>query len=334
MQVPPRKAVKSFEWEDVRSRFLARVCKVQDLPPLVRMDLRVPRIHGTHMNCRIEEHLDDNLFIDLQETLELRPHIPHNAMVVNPDVSGVSVCVDNFWVVGESGGNSGRVVRRAVVYVSGDAEALRRLRGGKDTCFTRRGAARRTTADVSGVRGLTHTLQGGVHIRRMRTNELESGDDFGSRWVCIDYTSTHVLHCRSTPRCVVRNRKQSPMMNPRCCNPSDLYLVRQREHEHNPNAIAVLCRDANNQGVVGYVPPGIASCLAPAMDTFAVMADSEGIYADVLAPAGDKSRNRVWFRVDGSHHSGDGGPASHLVDEKLQAIPWWLVDDSRPVAAV
>jgi HIRAN domain len=333
MHVVRRKKTHSIEWVDSRSRFLASVCTLQDCPPFVRMELRVPGASDSFSTdgC-IDTHLEDNLFIELQEILLLRPYIPHNAMLTaNPHLYEISVCVDNFWSMGESGGNSGRVVRHGTVYVSGDAEALRRLRGEKDTRFTangqraRRRGGERTNADTSGVRGLTHKLQGGIGIRRMRTKELKSSDDFGSRWVCIDYTATHMFHCSAEPRCVLRKGKQAPVMNPCCCNRSDLYLVRQRDNKHDTNAIAVVYQQSGRREVVGFVPRELASCLAPAMDIFAVMTDAEGIYTDT--PTKGDARNRVWFRVDG-RHAGDGGPDSYLVNDKLQAIPWWVADNS------
>jgi len=334
MQVATRKKTHSVEWVDSRSRFLARVCVFQDCPPLVRMDLRVPSVSDSFFSDdNTEACLEDNLFIELQETLLLRPYLPHNAMLtINPHLYEVSVCVDNFWGTNESGGNSGRVVRHGTVYVSGETEALRRLRGEKDTRFTARGKYGRqrngacTNADASGVHSLTYKLQGGVKIRRMRTKELDSGDVFGSRWVCIDYTATHRFHCNASPGCVTRTGKQGPVINPRCFNRSDLYLVRQNDNEHDTNAIAVVCEPSGCKEVVGFVPRELASCLAPALDTLAIMVDAEGIYADT-PKGGDTPRYRVWFRVDG-HHGGNGGPESYLVNDKLQAIPWWVADNS------
>jgi HIRAN domain len=329
MRVARRKKTHPIEWIDSRSRFLASVCTLQDCPPFVRMELRVP---GVSEGLSTGDSLEDNLFIELQEVLLLRPYVPHNAMLVaNPHLYEISVCVDNFWSMGESGGNSGRVVRHGTVYVSGDQEALRRLRGEEGTRFTASGqyggqrGGERTNADTSGVRGLTHKLQGGVYIRRMRTKELKSSDDIGSRWVCIDYTATHMSHCRAEPRCVLRDGEQAPAMNPFCCNRPDLYLVRDRGNRHEPNAIAVVYQPSGRREVVGFVPRELAACLAPAIDTFAVTTDAAGIYTD--APTRGDARNRVWFRVDGQH-AGDGGPDSCTVNDKLQAIPWWVTDNS------
>ena len=323
MHTARQKKARSVQWIDSRSRFLARVCQFQDCPPLLRMELRVPRVDDER-----EELIENNLYLELQETLILRPYVPNNAMLaVNKHLYEVTVFVDNFWSTAESGGNSGRVVRRGTVYVRGDNEDLRRLRGEKDTRFTartgfggKRGAAR-TNTDASGVRGLTHKLHGGVNIRRMRTTELESSNSFGSRWVCIDYTPTHTFHCIAQPRCVSRKGGQPPAMNPCCFNQADLYLVRQKDNEHDTNAISIVCQPSGRKEVVGFVPRELAACLAPAIDTFAVMLDAEGVYDD--APKKGCKRNRVWFRIDG-HTAGGGGPDSHLVNDKLQAIPWWV----------
>jgi hypothetical protein len=290
-----------------------------------------------HNDSCIAAHLDENLFIELGEVIILRPYLPKNAMLtVNPHLFEVSVSVDNFWCEGESGGNSGRIVRRGTAYVSGETDTLRRLRGEKDTRFTARGnyggkrGATRTNADASGVRGLTQKLQGGINIRRMRTKEVESGDRFDSRWVCIDYTATHKFHCTAEPRCVLRKGKQAAVMNPCCFNRSDLYLVRDKENKHDSNAISVVCRHLGINEVVGFVPRELASCLSPAIDTLSIMIDGDGIYTDT--PSKGESRNRVWFRVD-HLHVGNGGSDDYLVKDKLCAIPWWVVDTSAQTSA-
>jgi hypothetical protein len=328
----PQKKAKLVEWIDSQSRFVASVSKLQDSPPLVRMEIRVPRVSDSFsVDNHIDTHLEDNLFIQLQDIITLRPHLPHNTMLaVNPHLYEVQVRVDNFWAGHESGGNSGRSVRRGTVYVTGDAEGLRRLRGEKDTRFTAKSAGQRhINTDGSGVRGLTHKLAGGVDIRRMRTKELKADENFGSRWVCIDYSATHVFHCTSTPKCALRSGKRTTEINPRCFGRSDLYLVRDNGNEHDNNAIAVVCQSSANREVVGFIPRELASCLAPAMDAFVITMDTAGVYSDP-PPAGD-TRNRVWFSVH-SHHAGNGDPESYLINEKLQAIPWWVTDDSPPDA--
>jgi hypothetical protein len=329
-----RKKAHSMQWIDSHSRFLARVSNVQDCPPFVRMEVRIPEeSHDMHRGVDLHESvLENNLYIELEEVLVMRPYLPHNAMLaVNPTLYEVTVFVDNFWCIKESGGNSGRPVRKGTIYVRGETEMLRRLRGEKDTRFTAKGKSRggrtatRTNADASGVRGLTQKLQGDISIRRMRTKELQSGESFESRWVCIDYTATHKFHCKAEPRCVLRQGKQSACMNPSCFNRPDLYLVRDKDNEYDKNAIAIVCRTSGLIQVVGFVPKELACCLAPAMDTFSVMTDTDGIYSDV--PSKGDARHKVWFRVDG-RSTGNGGPDDYLVNEKLGAIPWWTIDTS------
>lgn len=289
--------------------------------------------HHLHDNENLHALLpDDNIYIELQEMIRLRPYLPNNAMLeVNPGLYEVSVFVDNFWCTRESGGNAGRTVRNGTVYVRGETEMLRRLRGEKDTRFTSKGkrgaqnTTTRTNADASGVRGLTQKLQGGLNIRRMRTKELESGDSFDSRWVCVDYTATHKFHCKAEPRCVPRKGKESASVNPCCINQSELYMIRDKENEHDNNAIAIVCRHSGLTQVVGFVPRELASCLAPAMDALSIVTDTDGIYTDV--PRKGDTRHKVWFRVDG-RLAGTGGAEDHLVNEKLRAIPWWILDNS------
>jgi hypothetical protein len=138
MKATRQKNIKPIEWVDSQSRFLARVSTQQDCPPLVRLEIRLPRVSESFSGSDVmEEHLEDNIFIELQSIIILRPYLPRKAKpVTNPPVSDVSVCVDNFWSMSESGGNSGRVVRHGIIYVGGETEALQRLCGEKDTRFT------------------------------------------------------------------------------------------------------------------------------------------------------------------------------------------------------
>jgi hypothetical protein len=318
------------EWADSRSRFLASVSTIQDSPPFVRMNLRVPRDSSKFSREENQEdQLHEDLFIELQETLILRPYIPHNSMlVVNPHLYEISVRVDNFWSNSESGGNSGRVARRGTVYVSGDTDALQRLRGAKDARFTSSWSGRgtdRNRRDASGVHGLTHELQGGILIRRMRAADNTRDGDFGQRWVCIDYTATHAFHCPSKPMCIIRAKTGENVISPMCRDRPNLHLVRQSTNAKDTNAIAVVCL-ADSEQVIGFAPRELAACLSPAIDAFAVKMNGDGVYSKTSPGVGE--RNRVWFRVvDGTGR--DQNQDDRSIQDKLQAISWWVTDDSH-----
>ena len=277
----------------------------------MRLELHVPPNSNTTTS--------DNLFLELQEILFLRPYHPRNAMLaLNPSLYEVAVCVDNFWSANESGGNSGRPIRRGTVYVTGESEALRRLRGDKDTRFTRRGAGF-GNSDGSGVRGLTHTLQGQIKLRRMRTQELSSTTVFTTRWVCVDYSTTHVFYCTAAPKCALRSGREPAVVNNTCLHLDELYLERKHDNIHDANAIAVVCKSSGR--LVGFVPREIAACLAPGLDDGIVTASRKGVYSDV--EVGGDPHHRVWFRID----AGVGVEAGGLLRKNLDAIPWWVQDD-------
>jgi hypothetical protein len=326
-----RKRFQQVQWMDSGFRFLARVSQLQDNPPFVRMDLSVPTATQMCTHNEIQTIPDEDLFIPIQEVILLQPYNPGNAMLMaNPSLYEVAVRVDNFWSDHQSGGNSGRPVRRGTMYVSGEVEALKRLRGQTDKRFTSR-QARPGGADGSGVRGLIHTLEGNINLRRLRTFELSSIERFSSKWVCIDYSATHIFHCPANPKCTRRSAREPPVLNIDCFRATNLFLQRQWDNVHDKNALAVVSRLSGLDKTVGFVPRELAACLAPALDACVVSVNREGVYSDVDV-SGDK-HHRVWFCVvqTAGGCGVEGGVKEHSLQAGLRAIPWWVVDTSPRV---
>ena len=330
-----RRKLSQVKWIDSNSRFIAHVSAQQDSLPLVRLDIvATTAVQVDGMMTDAFSDTEDNLFIPIQEVLCLRPYQPQNAMlVVNPDLYEVSVCVDNFWSTHESGGNSGRRVRRGIAYVIGDTEALRRLCGERDKRFTSKGVTGqwKRTADASGVRSLTHTLSGGVKIRRQRTLR-SSNVGIDCKWVCVDYSTTHVFHCTaSNPTCTRRCGKNAAVVNASCLNRDELFLVRQHDNVHDENAIAVQFVRGGVHEVVGFVPREVAACLAPAIDAKLVEIPTKGVYSEDKPVATGTTKYphyRVWFRVDSLVGAHVGSESDHsTIQLKLDAIPWWVATD-------
>jgi hypothetical protein len=321
------KKLKRTKWVDSRLRFLATVSTLQDSPPLVRLDVVVPTTSlgetslGETSLGETSLGIVDDLFIPLQEILSLRPYQPRNAMLaLDPSLCEVAVNVENFWSLNESGGNSGRAVRRGIVYVSGDVAGLLYLQRENDKFPVG------STGEASGVRGRTHVLEGGINLQRMRTQQMSSSTVFTSRWLCVDYSVTHMSHCPSTPKCSLW---PSVVLRPECLHRNNLYLQRQA----NPTdltAIALVCiRGTGGHGdVVGFVSPEFARCLAPSIDSGFVTITGRGVYSENDV-SGDL-RHRVWFRVDGG---GGVGPCPGVdLLHNLNAIPWWVVDNNISTA--
>ena len=121
-----KKKKKIVEWQDSQLRFVASVSALQDSHPLLRLDLRVPPQHDPDHDGI--ETIRDDLFLELQEILLLKPYQPCKTTIVTDPMSvEVAVRVDNFWSQHESGGNRGKPVKRGVVYVTGDTVSLSRL---------------------------------------------------------------------------------------------------------------------------------------------------------------------------------------------------------------
>ena len=324
-----RRSFKQVQWMDSQFRFLARVSLQQDNPPFVRMDLSVPTANQTsaHIETHVTATREEDLFIPIQEVVLLQPYQPGNAMLVaNPSLFEVAVRVDNFWSATESGGNSGRPVKRGTMYVSGDVEVLQRLRGQKDKRFTSR-QSRPGGVDGSGVRGLTHLLQGGVNLRRLRTFELPSIAEFSSKWVCIDYSATHKFHCTATPTCTLRSGREPAVVNVECFKCGNLVLKRQWDNVHDKNALAIV-NQLTGDTIVGFAPRELAACLAPAIDGLMVSVNTTGVYSEVDV-AGDK-HHRVWFCVQ--TRSSTGGVEQHSLEAGLRAIAWWVVDTTATLS--
>jgi hypothetical protein len=314
-----KRKVQQMKWVDSMFRFFATVSPIQDNPPHVRMELCVPSTHEDYTDSL----LHDNLFIPLQEVIFLRPYQPRNAMLlVNPTLYEVVVRVENFWSKCESGGNSGRVIRRGTVYVTGETDALRRLCGEKDTRFTRPQYGCQN-GDGSGVRGLEHTLKGGIKIRRFRKRELSSMNTFHQKWVCIDYSTNHPFHCKHIPVCTNRSGRQAAIINPECLHRDELFLERQSTNPVDDNAITIVSRPGGD--VVGFVPRDIAGCLAPCLDAGVVTSHDKGVYSEV--DVGGDTHHRVWFRID-TGIPGPGNAEESILQQSLIAIPWWVSNDA------
>jgi hypothetical protein len=312
------------KWVDSRSRFFATVCSIQDQLPLVCMNIWIPFSE----QCHTQSGLQDDLFIPLQDIIVLRPYEPRNAMItLHPSIHEIVVRVENFWCQNESGGNSGKPICRGTVCVTGDTEPLQRLRGFKDTRFTKthRGSL---NGDASGVRGLQHILNGGINIRRLRTSEIYSDKEspnminFPTRWLCIDYSSTHSFYCPSFPMCVNRSGREDARLNPECLHLQGLFIERRPNNSYDPEAIAIVHGISRKK--VGFLPSELSACLAPCMDSGIITLRGEGIYSKV----DDKgnSRHRVWFLVEDVIQIPQG-PEQAILQRCLAAIPWWVASD-------
>jgi hypothetical protein len=322
MDSKPRKRFKQIQWVDTDFRFLAKVSVQQDNPPFVRMDISVPTVAQTSVHDSAHVVSEEDIFIPIQEVILLHPYQPGNAMLLaNPSLYEVAVRVDNFWSASQSGGNSGRPVRHGTMYVSGEVEVLQRLLGQKDKRFTSR-QSRPGGVDGSGVRGLTHILQGGINLRRLRTFERSSVAAFHSKWVCIDYSITHRFHCLATPKCTLRSGREPSVVNMQCFKRGNLVLKRQWDNVHDKNAIAIVSQGLGTDTIVGFAPRELAACLAPAMDALVASVNTKGVYSEIDV-AGDKC-HRVWFCVKTGNCI--GGVEQHSIQAGLRAIPWWVVD--------
>jgi hypothetical protein len=317
-----KRKFKVVKWVDSHSRFFAVVSKIQDQPDLVRLEISIPRIEKEDIFCTMK----DNLFIPLHETIFLRPYQPYNAMsLINPSLFEVAVNVHNFWTENESGGNSGRVIRQGTVDVTGETDALKRLRGEKDKHFTKQQRFSRN-GDASGVKGLEHVLQGGINIRRLRSSELRSTTEFSHRWVCVDYSDSHSFYCNSVPPCVQRSDTQDSSVNTACLYSKQLFLQRQHDNSEDENEIAVVFQMRGR--VVGIVPRELSSCLAPCIDGGVITVQQQGVYSQVNGE--DNTCHRVWFRID-TAMPGSGGLDEDILQKTLSAIPCWVLDESNDI---
>jgi len=310
------------KWVDSRSRFFATVCSIQDQLPLVCMNIYIPFSE----QCHTRSGLQDDLFVPLQDIIVLRPYEPRNAMItLHPSIHEIVVRVENFWCQHESGGNSGKPICRGTICVTGNTEILQRLRGRKDTRFTKphRGSL---NGDSSGVRGLKHTLNGDINIRRLRTSEIYANNEFSdmsnfpARWLCIDYSTTHSFYCPSVPMCI--NRSKDASLNPTCLHRQGLFIQRNLNNPHDSDAIAIVHGIGGNK--VGFVPSEFSACLAPCMDSGIITLSGEGIYSKVDVKG--NSRHRVWFLVEDVIQI-PNGPEQAILQRCLAAIPWWVDSD-------
>ena len=320
------KKSKKIKWVDSEFRFFATVSSTQDVPSLVRIELSAPSLHKGDLYLGLE----DNLFVPLQEIIALRPYQPRNMMLsINPRLHEVHVCVENFWSHSESGGNSGRCIRRATAYVSGDMHAFTTLCAEPDTHSTKayKGSL---NGDQSGVKGLEHSLKGGLHIRRFRSSEASSSGGLSTtgkypkRWICIDYSKTHALYCSSLPMCVNESTNQTACLNPICFNRDNLFLKRLHDKTMDHEVIAVV--NGIDGPTVGLISSELSACLAPCIDSGMIIADTSGIYSEVNMKG--IPHHRVWFRIDGTI-PGTGDIRENMLQESLSAIPWWVQCDVR-----
>ena len=315
---------KTMKWVDSGFRFFVKVSSKQDFPPLVRIEMSAPSLHTGDLYLGLE----DNLFIPLQEIIVLRPYQPRNPMLsINPSLYEVHVCVENFWSRSESGGNSGRCIRRATAYVSGDTQALKSLSGETDTRFTK-STKGSLNGDQSGVKGLEHILNNGIHIRRFRKSEVSSSGGltatgkYPRRWVCVDYSKSHPIYCSSLPVCVNQSTDQITYLNPICLNRDNLFLKRLHTNPEEKNTIAVVL--GTNGPTVGLVSSELSACLAPCIDNGIIKVDGSGIYSEV--PVKGPAHHRVWFRVDGGV-IGTDDIREQMLQESLSVVPWWVERD-------
>lgn len=141
-----RRWKKACEWQEVNNSFVGSIAYYHDMAPLIRIFVRVPREHGTPDDPAIE--LDDgvDLFIPLQQQLTL----------VRKE-QRVQVTVENFFPTPCTGGNSGRAIRRGVLFVSAsehDAAVLKSKPQRQQRRRNKRGEGdarkRANTTDTSG----------------------------------------------------------------------------------------------------------------------------------------------------------------------------------------
>ena len=350
------------EWVDADNRFVAYLDNLQDRFPTIRLHLKVPTaFRGVN---------DDDLFLDLQDQLVLRPYQSNSLLLsINPTLCEVIVHVENFWCENESGGNSGLPIRRGTAYVSGSVDAYKRLSGIKDKRFTQKGnrtqagngraragaGKARALQGTGSIRGFTQTLQGGIKLRRMRkhANIGTASDEqveIVSWWVCIDYSKTHLFHCKADPKCTPRSGAVAAFTNPTCLKMDALCLERQADNTYDKNAISVVCRDGH---VVGYVPREIAMCLAPALDAGIIVVAGVGVYSEqpiatgavagteiaagavagtdtgtAATPKKPSTRFLIWFRVDrvAGFTSISSNPGEILIEKALRAMQRWVPD--------
>jgi hypothetical protein len=319
---------RTIEWVDSKQRFMARVSPDQDDVSFVRLELRAP---GRAKRGVTED--EDNLFLEMQEVLCLRPHHPSKAMLpLNPGLCEVFVHVDNFWSANESGGNSGRSIRNGTVYVSGEVEDLRRLRGEEevDQRFTDR--IQRKRGGVCAVRGLEHVLENGtrdgLRLYRMGRADLATRPAFpGSRWLCIDYSRTHPFHCNYIPNCSFRRGKLAAYTNPHCNKPGRLYIRRDHCNVQDFNDVVIvqseredsLVETPNGTSVLGFLTREFAACLAPALDAGVIEVSGTGTYSKT-----DLRSFRVWFKFDALVSTDEvGGVDMDSIQGDLDVMPWW-----------
>jgi hypothetical protein len=313
-----KRKLKQVKWVDSLSRFTATVCQTQDDLPFVCLDLRGTRIDHSAFSDIIED-----LFIPLEEVIVLYPYQPRNAMLIlNPSLYEVTIHVKNFWNAVESGGNSGKPARNGTMMVSGETWALQRLRGERDTRFTKPQIGLLNT-DESGVRGTQNTLKGGLVIRRAHKNKLESTSEVvdgevSSAWVCVNYSSNHNLYCTSIPPCSHESDETAVGINASCVL-DDLFLNRQQGDSNDTDAIAIKCKSQGT--VVGFCPRELAACLAPLIDSGLLKSQENGVYSEHI-PKG-LAQNRVWFRFD-IDMSSSGQIDEHYIQKRVSAIPWWV----------
>ena len=332
-----RQKLAQVQWVDSESRFFARVSAEQDSPPLIRMDVVMASDAGHNLVEGEMGILEDNIFIAVNDVLLLRPY-GGGGTGGSASLCELAVTVDNFWSAHESGGNSGRIVRRATIYVTGETEVLGRLcsgeqpGGGNGMLASKR--ARRSVGvgggDQSGVRGLFHVLQGPINLRRLRTKDASFGDDDPNttteslRWVCVDYSSTHHVYCAANPTCKPKDGPTPVFVNPGCLQAPNLMLERNFDSADNTNAIAIVQRGGSSgvSTVVGFVSRELSECLSPAIDASVIFVGRPGIYSEKRSSS--DQHYRVWFPVQVQEGRLDA--TDTVILRKLGAVRWWVSD--------
>jgi hypothetical protein len=341
-------------WADRDLRFLASVNFEEKGTVLLRLDLRCPtaaQAGVVGVDTAVAE-AEDDFYLDVGALLQLRPYEPrHSMLALVASQHEVVVRVETFWSGQESGGNSGRAVRRGTVFVSGETAALRSLRGEQDVPRTRLSAAERNR-DASGVRGVAHSLVGGITLRRVHRAEAASGAALAARWVCVDYTSTHARYCQAVPRCHGRpafgkshdsrsTSTSSHRNGSACLEREGLTLLCDSHNEHDANAIQVMA-PALRGGVpemVGFVPRALAACLSPALRGGLVRVSGAGVHSAPIVPRvppggvpAAAPRFRVWFQVVPALGAASGAALSahgSEIMQTLELVPWWVGSDVR-----
>jgi len=265
-------------WIDSLNRFVALVDKRQEHPPEICIQLQVL---PSQVLPSFGNEYGDDLFLDIQEVLVLKHH-KHGEVTLH---------VQNFWPTRESGGNNGRPIHRGTAFVSGGSDAYPIMYGSIDVDDTDGGNKRLKTNPVKTpalvgswyARGPTQILSEGITLIRLhRHDEWQFFnpilDDTASRWLCIEYAETHPLHCHSHPKCKHRYFKTPAFTNPDCFQKHGIYLERNVRGGHDSNAIAVMCSEPV-PGVVGFVRPDLALCIAPALDANVLTITGNGFYS-------------------------------------------------------